>query len=101
MVILNPQIIYKIEAIKKTERIRNFFRLLYIFAIIIGTVLALTSGRLQEFSYLIIICLISTYVVSVVTDFYVSDLDSALEILEYDKCKWTYEHVEIKPQRNP
>ena len=31
---------------------------------------------------------------AVITDFYLSDFDSVLQILEYDKCKWSYEQTE-------
>jgi hypothetical protein len=94
MVILNPQIIYKIEGMKRLEKVRICLRFLYICILTAGTVSAITLGRFEEFSYLIVICLISTYAVSVATDFYISDFDSALQVLEYEKCKFTYEHSE-------
>lgn len=96
MILLNPKIIYRIEGMKRLEKVRIFLRFLYIFILTAATVSSIISGCFDEFSYLIVICLVSTYAVSVATDCFISDFDSVLQVLEYEKCKSSYECTEGK-----
>jgi len=96
MILLSEKIIYRIEGMKRLEKIRIFLRFLYICVLTAATISSIIAGCFEEFSYLIVICLISTYAVSVATDCFISDFDSVLQVLEYEKCKWSYEKTEGK-----
>jgi len=94
MIILDKGTISKIDRMKHNEKLQIGLRTIYVLVLIIGTLIAAVSGRFEEFSRLIVICVISTYVVGIICDCARSDFDTVLQILEYDRSKWAVENVE-------
>ncbi len=94
MMIIDYRTIDKIERIKKNEKLHIFLRCLYICILIAGIMLSILVDRYYEFSFLIMVCLISTYIVSIISDCYKSNFDGILNILGYNQAKWMTENSE-------
>ena len=100
MIILDKGTISKIERMKHNEKLQIGLRTLYVLILIIGTLAVGALGRFQEYSCLIVTCVISTYAVGVICDCLRSDFDTVLQVFEYDRSKWAVENGESKLNKN-
>lgn len=90
MIPLTKNIINKIDRIRFYSKLNSRIRCLFIASIIFGLWYFIENNLYEEYSYFLITALVSTMVINTVSDYFRSELDQALNLLEYDKNKKKY-----------
>jgi len=87
---LTRNIINKIDKIRFYSKLISRVRFLFISAVIFGLWYFSEHNLYQDYSYFLITALLSTMTINTISDFFRSELEQALSILEYDKNKKKY-----------
>jgi hypothetical protein len=90
MIPLTRNIINKIDRIRFFSKLNARIRFLFIAAVIFGLWYFIDNNMYEEYSYFLIVGLVSTMTINTISDFFKSELEQALKTLEYDKNKKKY-----------
>ena len=96
MLLLNKNLVSKIESLKVLNKIT--FRIKFIFIAIICAAICYTmhNNIFQEYSFMIVSLLLTTFIINLFSDFFKSETDNLLDILEYDKSKMKHDRFDGK-----
>ena len=90
MIPLTRNIINKIDRIRFFSKLNARIRFLFIAAVIFSLWYFIENNIYEEYSYFLIVGLVSTMTINTISDFFKSELEQALKTLEYDKNKKKY-----------
>lgn len=96
MILLSDSMIRNLEKIRFRARMIVYIRAAYGFMMCGCLFYIIQRGKFDQYSYIIVSLLLTTFIINSISDFICNETDIVLNALEYDKSKIKYNSLDTK-----